>query len=246
MNRLFKAVKPLALAYKESAKKKDFLDGCPKLQSFQEVKKVLDSLTLDDLGLKDKINHEFFSKGKDMKYIQIAEAEDVSCGIFAFPKGKGFDFHDHPNMLVFSKVLYGRIRHRSYDLDDLPKQTELQNIFYGREKSPQDFIGTMCQDLTATMKENHILEANGPGTYLLPTQGNIHKFHPLEESLLLDLLIPGYDFVERYCNFYDEKVQASKNGEKGVLQYNIYPVLQDCDSIPFNEFATRPPGGGCS
>jgi plant cysteine oxidase len=36
-------------------------------------------------------------------------------GVFCFPAGATLPLHDHPEMVVLSKLLYGTVRKRSYD-----------------------------------------------------------------------------------------------------------------------------------
>lgn len=36
-------------------------------------------------------------------------------GVFCFPAGATLPLHDHPEMVVLSKLLYGTVRVRSYD-----------------------------------------------------------------------------------------------------------------------------------
>jgi len=43
---------------------------------------------------------------------------------------------------------------------------------------------------------------------LTPQSGNIHSFSALEDTALLDVLIPNYDCINRYCNYYEEIKQT--------------------------------------
>jgi len=64
---------------------------------------------------------------------------------------------------------------------------------------------------------------------LTPSKGNIHSFEALEDTAILDVLIPNYDNVSRYCNYYEElkgfeprdsiEVENGKKfGEGGVVK----------------------------
>ena len=52
-----------------------------------------------------------------VRYLHLAEREDAySVGVFVFPPGATIPLHDHPGMAVLSRVLYGEVAARSYDL----------------------------------------------------------------------------------------------------------------------------------
>ena len=67
---------------------------------------------------------------KDTISVSIAEDEITyhnllddspyySMGIFYMPKGTMIPLHDHANLMVFSKILYGKLEIISYDKVDI-------------------------------------------------------------------------------------------------------------------------------
>jgi len=43
--------------------------------------------------------------------------------------------------------------------------------------------------------------------FLTPEKGNIHKFTALEDTAILDILLPNYNEDDHYCNYYIEETE---------------------------------------
>lgn len=68
-----------------------------------------------------------------------------------------------------------------------------------------------------------------------PRHGNLHLFKAEEMSMILDVLIPAYDFKSRFCNFYEEKTVAKAEGSTGVLSYNMYPIVASMNLFAYDD-----------
>lgn len=68
----------------------------------------------------------FFARIHDIDYKNLIEENPYySAGVFFLPKGSKLPLHDHRNMLVFCKLIYGRAEFKSYDkLKDRDLDTE--------------------------------------------------------------------------------------------------------------------------
>lgn len=44
----------------------------------------------------------------------------------------------------------------------------------------------------------------GDISFLTPEKKNVHSFTAVEDTALLDILVPNYDDTTRFCNFYSE------------------------------------------
>lgn len=62
-------------------------------------------------------------------------------------------------------------------------------------------------------------------TYLTPTSKNIHSFTALEDTAILDILLPNYDETTRFCNFY--------------MEVDYYNDIQEEKKIDINESQTN-------
>ncbi len=59
-------------------------------------------------------------------------------------------------------------------------------------------------------------------TVTTPEIGNIHSFLALEDSLLIDLLIPSYDSTHHLCNFYKIPSENSLAFQWNTPDYTTY------------------------
>ena len=59
-----------------------------------------------------------------MHYLPIYEDSTVTFGIFCLGKGAAIPLHDHFNMTVMSRLLFGRMGIKSYDWVLPPKQSK--------------------------------------------------------------------------------------------------------------------------
>ena len=180
-----------------------------------------------------------------VRYLSVAEkAERYSIGIFVFPPGSRIPLHDHPGMVVLSRVLYGNFRVESLDLVDAPKnerskdtvaqpahppsifQASLQNLksvmsFYSEVadevKDGSLFARPNAQPLGV---DGDILSAPNV-TCLYPHEGNFHSFVAGPEgAAVLDVLLPPYDDGERDCTFYE-----SHRFETGPSEHDVFKLV---------------------
>ncbi|CAN6167303.1 unnamed protein product [Urochloa humidicola] len=108
-------------------------------------------------------------------YVHIHECEDFSMGVFCFPAGATLPLHDHPRMVVLSKLLYGSMRVSSYDWVTAPRS--------GRRKG----------GLAKVVAVDKLREAPCKASVLFPRSGgNIHTLTAVTPCALLDVLAPPY------------------------------------------------------
>jgi len=100
------------------------LSDCENVPEYKEILKILNKLTLKDLRLDEKEIQESFIPGS-ISAATIVESPMMSIGYFFIPAGMSLTPHDHPGMLVTSKVLMGEVKRRALDLVDREKQFEL-------------------------------------------------------------------------------------------------------------------------
>jgi len=164
---------------------------------FNQLVEQLSKIDLHHVGIDSDNPHEYFKKDCT-HYFNILEEQDFSVGVFCLGKGSSLDLHDHPNMMVLSKYLMGSVHYRALDLVDRPQQISLPKLLYQDEST--EMVG---MKLEATVRCEKVLRT-GEISYLTPERGNIHKITALENTAFLDILLPNYNEVDRYCNYYTE------------------------------------------
>lgn len=83
-----------------------------------------DGARLDEKGrltvppIHDRITPSYADDGSDIvRYLHVKEVPcKYSAGIFVFPPNTCIPLHDHPDMVVISRVLYGELKVQSYDV----------------------------------------------------------------------------------------------------------------------------------
>ncbi|GKV33661.1 hypothetical protein SLEP1_g42138 [Rubroshorea leprosula] len=155
------------------------LKELPTLQQIQWLKTNLDKVEAADVGI-DEFNLHGSPKlicGRgisEITYIHIHECNNFSIGIFCLPAGRALPLHDHPEMTVLSKILYGTVHVKAYDWIKV------------HNSSPQ--IKGVARAVI-----DGIFKAPCEPSVLFPRSGgNIHSFTALTPCAILDVLSPPY------------------------------------------------------
>ncbi|KAG7387564.1 hypothetical protein PHYPSEUDO_013958 [Phytophthora pseudosyringae] len=136
-------------------------------------------------------------------YEHVYEDETFSIGIFILPPGVSIPLHDHPSMSVISRVLYGSLHVKSYDL-------------------VKDGAAPSGRKQMAHLRVDEVLTAPHT-TELLPDFGNLHELVGGNDigCAFLDIITPPYDANEgRDCTYFrvvSSSDSQDNNGEKLVM-----------------------------
>ncbi|KAF3331204.1 putative 2-aminoethanethiol dioxygenase [Carex littledalei] len=197
--------------------------GLPTLRHIRWLQEFLDVMEPSDVGIDASSDDEGLSDaessprsrnglilGKTVKqitYIHIHECEDFSIGIFCFPAGAKFPLHDHPNMVVLSKVLYGSVRSKSYDWVTSPCSSLKKG------------------GLAKLVSDNRLIDARCKASVLFPRSGgNLHSFYAETPCAILDVLSPPYsEDMGRPSKYYSDIPIPNLPG---------YAVLKETDHLP--------------
>jgi hypothetical protein len=146
-----------------------------------------------------------YRNGSCVRYLHVAEMIGrYSIGIFVFPPHATIPLHDHPEMCVLSRVLYGDLTKRSLDLEPqgsgvVSRNSWLSNMMFGRSLSSRSKVPSNAK--RGFHREPEYLQAPAV-TMLFPLEGNVHEFVAGPNgAAVLDVLLPPYE-DDRECTFY--------------------------------------------
>ncbi|KAI7741395.1 hypothetical protein M8C21_000855 [Ambrosia artemisiifolia] len=153
-------------------------------------------------------------------------------GIFLLPPSGVLPLHNHPQMTVFSKLLFGTMHIKAYDwVDDVTSSSTPKADSSEREGHEK---GTISVRL-AKLKVNSEFTAPCNTSILYPTDGgNMHCFTASTSCAVLDVLGPPYcDPEGRHCQYYRTHPFANFSAEDKQLpddeKITEYAWLEEID-----------------
>ncbi|KMZ66597.1 Cysteamine dioxygenase [Zostera marina] len=194
------------LPMKQRTKIQDLYDRCnlvfsgyqgitPTIEEIQWLQDILAKTESIDVGIDGSGDDDGLvkplirgSKLERITYVHIHECDRFSMGVFCFPAGAQLPLHDHPEMVVLSRVLYGSVLTRAYDWV-MPPDPRYKNC-----------------GLARIVIDDQVLDSASPPSVLFPTSGgNLHTFTALTPCAILDVLSPPYSEEKgRPSTYYTE------------------------------------------
>ena len=130
-----------------------------------------------------------------LEYLKLHDCAAFTMGVFRFPENGTIPLHDHPGMTVVSKLLYGRMRVRSYDWAEAGDAGVVVDGAGAATRVPR---------LARLVADREIQSPNAPLS-LYPSDANVHTFHALTDAAVLDVLAPPYAVgAGRDCHYFVE------------------------------------------
>lgn len=157
---------------------------------FHTLKSLMDQLTATDFNLAEKMAN--LNQDNEWSFETLYTTEAFEINLLMIPRGCGIPLHDHPQMNVLLKVLWGTLYLEAYDwAEEYP--------FQGLARLTQQ---NYCNGATETL-------------WINPKQNNLHEIYAVEDCAFLDILFPPYSET-RPCHYYKKKETLSRQQEHFV------------------------------
>ncbi|KAF8390251.1 hypothetical protein HHK36_024776 [Tetracentron sinense] len=180
----------------------------------ERLRLVLDSMRLEDVGL--ALDMPYFRTieidvAPPITYLHLYDCDKFSIGIFCLPPSGVIPLHNHPEMTVFSKLLYGSMHIKSYDwVADVPYNMNT-NLNLSHVQQPGIRLAKVKVDSAFTAPCNTSILYPAAG-------GNMHCFTALTSCAVIDVLGPPYSDSEgRHCTYYHDFPYTTFPGNEGLV-----------------------------
>ncbi|TYZ57259.1 hypothetical protein PybrP1_007861 [[Pythium] brassicae (nom. inval.)] len=156
----------------------------------------------------------------DVHYWKLWESDTIDIGIFFMPPNSHIPLHNHPGMSVVTRILYGAVNIRSYDL---VSSEELENGPVAADELAASTETSASTEIVGSNPEVKWARVSREGSYasestmwLDPRRFNLHQIHAASDNgcALLDIMIPPYNNADRDCHHFqilEEKYNKEKN-----------------------------------
>ncbi|KAJ9568230.1 hypothetical protein OSB04_004196 [Centaurea solstitialis] len=187
----------------------------PPPQVIHELSSLLDTIGPADVGLKEEQQEDDRGHGlstpntlnrvdrwaQPITYVEVNESQSFTMCMFCFPTSSVIPLHDHPDMTVLSKVLYGSLHVKAYDWVE-------PACFKDSKETARAPVRL------AKLAVDKVLSAPCSASILFPkTGGNLHCFTAITSCAVLDILTPPYEeSAGRKCTYYRDYPYSSFRG----------------------------------
>jgi len=155
----------------------------------------------------------------NLNKVTIEGNDDYRLVLFFIKKGQHMPLHDHPNMSVYFKLMFGSLKFYSFDkVEEKFKYNKFSNDEYA------ELIDTKHK-VTATKSKAKVLDKQNL-LLVRPSVGNMHSFVAQEDSCFFDICLPNYttDSLRR-ITYFNEVADDSLGQGLTKLEYSSTPPV---------------------
>ncbi|XP_010537422.1 PREDICTED: plant cysteine oxidase 3 [Tarenaya hassleriana] len=190
----------------------------PASMAVQKISSLLDTVSPVDVGIEEEVPDDDRGYGvsglnrfnrvgrwaQPITFVDVHECDSFTMCIFCFPTSSVIPLHDHPEMTVFSKVLYGSLHVKAYDWVDPP--------FFRQNTAP----GLPLARLARLSTDRVLTPQSGTAVLYPKSGGNLHCFTALSPCAVLDVLTPPYqENAGRICSYYVDYPFSAFSSDEG-------------------------------
>lgn len=207
----------------------------PAAEGIERLKDILNGITALDVGVRP--NMAYFNTGglPIITYLHLSECDKFSIGIFLLPPNGVLPLHNHPQMTVFSKLLFGTMHIKAYDWVD-----NTTSISTPKPDSSEEPVSLRL----AKLKVNADFTAPCNTSILYPTDGgNMHCFTAITSCAVLDVLGPPYcDPEGRHCQYYRTHTFTDLSDDTTDDEKKLLPDGEKTENYAWLEEIDKPKG----
>jgi len=172
----------------------------------EELLRRLDKVHAEDLGVQ-RCDPQRLCGRAGIGYQEVYSSPEMTLCVFVLRAGAHIPLHDHPEMHVFGRLLFGRMRVLSLDPEPVPPEGWGSSSGSGALAAGAKW---------ATIRTNTVF-GPAPVTYCLgPCEGNLHEIHALEDCAFFDVVAPPYDnLAGRSCTYYAPAANSTGQQPEG-------------------------------
>ena len=167
--------------------------------------------------------------------VTIEGNEDYRLVLFFIKKGTVMPIHDHPNMSVYFKLMFGKLNYSTFDkIDEKYRYNQLSEDEYA------ELLETKAK-IPAKKSAPKLLENNNL-LLVRPSCGNVHKFVAEEDSCFFDICLPNYtsDSLRRITYFNEVGEHLGCDGHAHESDHEHVKTDKSCENTTLLEYNTTP------
>ena len=207
----------------------NFLDNAHTDPGCQRIIQSMIDISLDQMGIKGPEDEYHFQQR--LNRITIEGSEDYRLVLFFIRKGTVMPLHDHPNMCVFFRMLFGKMSVKTYDKTD--------DKYRYNKFSLDEYYELLAQKKRIAAKVSMNTVLTGPQFMIVkPSKNNLHEFVAEENTCFFDICLPNYtaDGLRRITYFKKVEEEASET----TLQSSLDEAYRE-QGIQLLEYDSTPP-----
>lgn len=213
MKRLIESVKDCSLQSLRASCNRSFLDSTTTDPACQRIARDMMAITPEQVGTTGGSDPYHFEKDLNRITITGENSEDYRLVLFFIKKGTKMPLHDHPNMSVYFRVLFGQLKYNGYDkVVDKFKYNDFSNDEH------EELLGT--KKAIKAKKSRDMILRDDALLYVRPSANNMHTFEAQENTCFFDICLPNY---------------STSNCLRKITYFKENPTFQPDAALPFDD-----------